>query len=168
MLVPSFIFREYDLRGVANRDLSDDTVQAIGRALGGMLKGRDGRPPRLALGRDCRLSSPRLRAAMLEGLLRGGANVLDVGVGPTPQLYFAVHHLDTDGGVMITGSHNPADENGFKVMRGKASFFGKDIQDLLDAHRGGDLHRQRCRSGAWQSGADRRRHSLRRLPFEVG
>jgi len=130
MLKPT-IFREYDIRGVADRDLADDTVQAIGRTLGGMLKGRDGKPPRLALGRDCRLSSPRLHAAILEGLLRAGAHVVDVGVGPTPQLYFAVHHLDTDGGVMITGSHNPADENGFKVMRGKGSFFGKDIQDLL-------------------------------------
>jgi phosphomannomutase/phosphoglucomutase len=131
MPVPSFIFREYDIRGVADRDLLDETATAIGRALGVMLKGKDGKPPRLALGRDCRLSSPRLHAAMLDGLLRAGVQVLDVGVGPTPHLYFAVHHLDTDGGIMITGSHNPAEDNGFKVMRGKASFFGKDIQDLL-------------------------------------
>jgi len=130
MSAPSFIFREYDIRGVADRDLEDDTAHAIGRALGAMLAGRDGNAPRLALGRDCRLSSPRLHAAMLEGLLRAGAHVQDVGVGPTPHLYFAVHHLDADGGVMITGSHNPAEDNGFKVMRGKASFFGQDIQDL--------------------------------------
>jgi len=137
MPVPSFIFREYDIRGVADRDLLDDSVQAIGRALGVMLKGRDGKPPRLALGRDCRLSSPRLHAALLEGLLRAGVHVLDIGVGPTPHLYFAVHHLDTDGGVMITGSHNPAEDNGFKVMRGKGSFFGQDIQDLRVRIEGG-------------------------------
>jgi phosphomannomutase / phosphoglucomutase len=130
MPAPAFIFREYDIRGVADRDLTDDTTRAIGRALGGMLEGRGGKPPRLALGRDCRMSSPRLHAAMLEGLLESGADVIDIGVGPTPHLYFGVFHGDTDGGVMITGSHNPAEDNGFKVMRGKASFFGKDIQDL--------------------------------------
>jgi phosphomannomutase/phosphoglucomutase len=139
MLAPSFIFREYDIRGVADRDLTDETAHAIGRALGVMLAGRDGKPPRLALGRDCRLSSPRLHAAMLDGLLRAGVHVQDVGVGPTPHLYFAVHHLDADGGIMITGSHNPAEDNGFKVMRGKASFFGKDIQDLRARILAGDF-----------------------------
>jgi phosphomannomutase / phosphoglucomutase len=131
MSAPPFIFREYDIRGVADRDMPDDVARDIGRALGTMLA-QGARPPRLALGRDCRLSSPRLHAALIEGLTAQGVQVVDVGVGPTPLLYFAVHTLDTDGGVMITGSHNPAEDNGFKVMRGKASFFGKDIQDLRE------------------------------------
>jgi phosphomannomutase/phosphoglucomutase len=129
MSAPPFIFREYDIRGVADRDMPDDVARDIGRGIGTMLA-QGGRPPRLALGRDCRLSSPRLHSAMVEGLTAQGVHVVDIGVGPTPLLYFAVHTLDTDGGVMITGSHNPAEDNGFKVMRGKASFFGKDIQDL--------------------------------------
>jgi phosphomannomutase/phosphoglucomutase len=84
----------------------------------------------VAVGRDCRTSSDRLFAALVDGLTRAGANVVDVGVGPTPLLYASVHALGTSGGVMITGSHNPGDENGFKMMRGKASFFGGDIQQL--------------------------------------
>jgi phosphomannomutase/phosphoglucomutase len=132
MQVPAHIFREYDIRGVADRDLTDDTVHAIGRGLGVMLgkTSENGAAPRLAVGRDCRLSSPRLFAALTKGLRESGVNVVDIGVGPTPMLYFAVHHLNTDGGVMITGSHNPGDENGVKTMRGKGSFFGRDIQEL--------------------------------------
>ncbi len=123
------IFREYDIRGVADRDLPDSTVFSIGRAFGEVLSA--GRATtRLAIGRDCRLSSPRLFEALTDGLRKSGCDLLDIGVGPTPALYFAVHHLGTDGGVMITGSHNDGPENGFKMMRGKASFFGKDIQDL--------------------------------------
>src|SRR5580704_2745354 len=124
MPAPPFIFREYDIRGVADRDMPDDVARYIGRGIGSMLANQDA-PPRLAVGRDCRLSSPRLHAALVEGLMAQGVHVVDIGVGPTPLLYFAVHTLDTDGGVMITGSHNPAEDNGFKVMRGKASFFGK-------------------------------------------
>jgi phosphomannomutase/phosphoglucomutase len=124
-------FREYDIRGVAERDLTDDLAEAIGRGYASMIAGdRDPKTLRVCVGRDCRLSSPRLHAALLRGLTRAGVHVLDIGVGPTPLLYFAVHHTDADGGVMITGSHNPGDENGFKMMRGKASFFGRDIQDL--------------------------------------
>ena len=128
MHVPSHIFREYDVRGAADRDLSDDLARGLGRGLGKMLS--TGGTTRLAVGRDCRLSSPRLHAALVEGLTRAGVHVLDIGVVPTPLLYFAVHHLNADGGVMITGSHNPGGDNGFKVMRGKASFFGEEIQTL--------------------------------------
>jgi phosphomannomutase/phosphoglucomutase len=131
MLVPAQVFREYDIRGVAERDLSSELAQAIGRAYARMLEGgASGATRRIAVARDCRLSSPRLHQAFVDGLLRSGAHVIDVGVGPTPLLYFAVHHLNADGGVMITGSHNPGDENGFKMMRGKGSFFGADIQAL--------------------------------------
>ncbi len=131
MKPPANIFREYDIRGVAERDLTDETAYAIGRGLGTMLM-VDGKAPRLAVGRDCRLSSPRLFAALTKGLMDSGVHIVDIGIGPTPMLYFAVHHLNTDGGVMITGSHNPGDENGFKTMRGKASFYGKDIQELRE------------------------------------
>jgi phosphomannomutase/phosphoglucomutase len=129
MKVPAQIFREYDIRGVAHRDLTDGVACAIGRGFGTMLGAADRRVG-IAVGRDCRLSSDRLLAALVDGLTEAGADVVDVGVGPTPMLYGSVHALEAEGGVMITGSHNPGDENGFKMMRGKASFFGTDIQAL--------------------------------------
>jgi phosphomannomutase/phosphoglucomutase len=124
------IFREYDIRGVAERDLTSDVVERIGRGIAELLGRSVGRAPRLAVGRDCRLSGPRIHAALTRGLQAGGAQLLDVGVGPTPALYFGVHHLETDGGVMITGSHNAAPDNGFKIMIGHGSFFGGAIQEL--------------------------------------
>src|SRR5687767_9741791 len=136
----SHVFREYDIRGVAERDLTDDLVRRIGLGLAKLLRADgENRPPRIAVGRDCRLSGPRLFAALTGGLRDGGAEVLDVGVGPTPKLYFSVYHLDADGGVMITGSHNPAEDNGFKIMRGKASFFGDSIQELCRLVERGDF-----------------------------
>ncbi len=135
--VPSQIFREYDIRGVADRDLTDELVYALGLALATMLS--TGPKKRLALARDCRVSGNRLHAALTRGLVDAGAHVIDAGVGPTPMLYFAVHHLEVDGGVMITGSHNPAEENGFKMMRGRASFFGADIQAVRARIEAGDL-----------------------------
>lgn len=136
--VPAHVFREYDIRGVADRDLSDALAEGIGRGLGTMLA-KDGKPPRLAVGRDCRLSSQRLFDALCRGLVATGVHVVEIGVGPTPMLYFAVYHLETDGGIQITGSHNPGDENGFKMMRGKASFFGADIQKLRERIEKGDF-----------------------------
>ena len=140
MKVPRQVFREYDIRGVAERDLTSELATGVGRALGTILargrtasgSGERGAPLRIAVGRDCRLSSPRLHKALIEGLNAAGVHVMDIGVGPTPLLYFGVHHLNADGGVMITGSHNPGDENGFKMMRGKASFYGADIQGLRE------------------------------------
>jgi phosphomannomutase/phosphoglucomutase len=127
-MLPEHIFREYDIRGIADRDLSDPLVEDLGRALGTFLI-RDGRR-RIALGRDCRLSSPRLHASLVRGLLDTGLTLVDIGVVPTPIMYFSVFDLDLDGGVQITGSHNPPHENGFKLMRGKGSLFGEDIQTL--------------------------------------
>ena len=125
------VFREYDIRGVADRDLTDELVQGIGLGLSRMLHpAQPGFAPRIMVAKDCRLSSPRLFEALVHGLVTGGAEVTDVGVGPTPMLYFSVHQLNADGGVMITGSHNPGQDNGFKIMRGKKSFFGSDLQDL--------------------------------------
>lgn len=130
MTIPAHIFREYDIRGVAERDLSSELAEAIGRGYAAMLKEGRTAPLRIAVARDCRLSSPRLHQSLVAGLRKAGVSVFDAGVGPTPFLYFAVHHLDADGGIMITGSHNPGDENGFKMMKGKGSFFGQDIQTL--------------------------------------
>ena len=124
------VFRQYDIRGHAERDFGDDFVDALGRALGTFYAERGLK--RIAVGRDCRLSSPRLHEAICVGLRQTGMNIVDIGVGPTPLLYFAVHHLDLDGGVQITGSHNPPDENGFKMMVGKDSLYGADIIELRD------------------------------------
>jgi phosphomannomutase len=124
------IFREYDIRGVAERDLTSDVVERIGRGIAELIGKSVDKPPRIAVGRDCRLSGPRIYAALTQGLQRGGAQLLDVGIGPTPALYFGVHHLEADGGVMITGSHNAAPDNGFKIMIGHGSFFGSAIQEL--------------------------------------
>lgn len=125
------IFREYDVRGVAETDLTSPLVFGIGWALARLLAPA-GRAPHLVVARDCRLSGPRLHEWLLRGLSVGGARVTDIGVGPTPLMYFGVHHLDADGGIMITGSHNPSEDNGFKIMKGKASFFGQDIQRLKE------------------------------------
>jgi phosphomannomutase/phosphoglucomutase len=135
------IYREYDIRGVADRDLTSPVVRGIGRGLGVLLRPDDGATakPRIAIGRDCRLSGPRIAQDLIGGLRASGADVVDVGIGPTPYLYFAAHHLKTQGSVMITGSHNPADENGLKIMRGKASFFGEDIQKLGRLVQGGNF-----------------------------
>ncbi len=123
------IFREYDIRGVADRDLTDEVAEGIGRAYVAMLGGEK---PKVAVAIDCRVSGPRLHDALVRGLVKAGAHVVDAGMGPTPFLYFTVNHLSLDGGIMVTGSHNPGDENGFKMMRGKASFFGADIQKLRE------------------------------------
>jgi len=128
MEIPRHIFREYDIRGVADRDLGDALVHDVGRAVASLLEGDN---PHVAVGRDCRASSDRLFAALTNGLIAAGCRVTDIGLGPTPLLYFAAHHLSTDGAVMITGSHNAPQDNGFKMMRGKNTLFGADIQQLL-------------------------------------
>src|SRR5579872_2987741 len=113
MLNPE-IFREYDIRGVADQELHDAGVAELGRAIGTYLQGNQG--PNINLGRDCRLSSERLRNALMLGLKASGCRVTDLGVVPTPVLYYSVFHLQASGAVMITGSHNPAEYNGFKVV----------------------------------------------------
>jgi len=127
------ILREYDIRGIVGRTLGPDDARAIGRAFGTMVAragaGAAG-PRRVALGFDGRLSSPDLEAAAAEGLAACGHTVLRVGRGPTPMLYFAVHRFAADAGLMITGSHNPPDHNGFKMMLGTGAFYGESIQTL--------------------------------------
>jgi len=127
-MLKSTIFREYDIRGIADIDLLSPDIETLGRAIGTYLIRRSGK--KVNLGRDCRLSGPRLHQALLKGLLAAGCDVTDIGVIPTPLLYYSVYKFGADGGIMITGSHNPADYNGFKMMAGKAAVFGQDIQDI--------------------------------------
>jgi len=128
------IFRAYDIRGLADRDLDDDLVRDIGQGIGTLLRRSGGRS--LALGRDCRTHSPRLHRALLSGLLMSGVEVHDVGIVPSPLLYFAAHHLKTSGGVEITGSHNPPSDNGFKIVLGQhpgqAPLHGQRLEALRE------------------------------------
>jgi phosphomannomutase/phosphoglucomutase len=128
MLKPT-IFREYDIRGVAETELSGPDVVELGRGLGTLLQRKSGTS--INLGRDCRLSSTRLRDALIEGLMGSGCDVIDIGVIPTPLLYYSAVHTGADGAVMITGSHNPAEFNGFKTVCGPATLHGETIQEVL-------------------------------------
>ena len=110
------------------RRCSRPTAFALGRAYATIVRERGGQ--QVCVGMDGRLSSPALAEAAIKGLRASGVDVQWIGRGPTPMLYFAVHHLDADGGVQITGSHNPPAHNGFKMMLGKKSFFGAQIQEL--------------------------------------
>lgn len=128
------ILREYDIRGIVGETLSTADARAIGQAFATMIA-EEFPQPRIALGHDGRLTSPDLRSALAAGLAAGGAQVIGIGRGPSPMLYFAVHHLEADAGIMVTGSHNPPDHNGFKMMRsprsaGGSAFFGPAIQEL--------------------------------------
>jgi phosphomannomutase / phosphoglucomutase len=127
MLKPS-IFREYDIRGIADEELLDSDVELLGLALATYLIRHSGRT--ICLGRDCRLSGSRLHDALLKGMLAAGANVLDLGTVPTPVLYYSAVHFQADGGVMITGSHNPPEYNGFKTVCGTGTLHGEAIQDV--------------------------------------
>lgn len=124
----STILREYDIRGVVGKTLHVADAGAIGRAFGTIVKRNGGK--RVALGYDGRLSSPELAKACVAGLTAAGIDVVEIGLAATPMLYFAVWHLETDGGIQITGSHNPPDFNGFKMMLGRKSFYGPEIQKL--------------------------------------
>ncbi len=122
------VFREYDIRGVVENDFDDDFVFSLGCGYATMLN-RAGKS-KITLGRDCRLSSDRLFGLLSDGLMRSGIDVVDVGVVPTPLLYFSVLHWKMDGGAMITGSHNAAEYNGFKLGVGPSTIFGAEIQEL--------------------------------------
>ncbi len=136
-MLKATIFREYDIRGVAETELASPDIVQLGRGLGTLLQRKSGR--HINLGRDCRLSSTRLHDALLEGLLASGCDVTDVGVVPTPLLYFSAVHLKADGAVMITGSHNPAEFNGFKTVCGAGTLHGETIQDVRRLIEAGDF-----------------------------
>ena len=129
--------REYDIRGIVGRTLSEGDAFAIGRTFGSMIASNDGRTA--AVGYDGRLSSPALETALAKGLSHSGVEAVRIGIGPTPMLYYAATKLATDGAVMVTGSHNPPDYNGFKMMLGRKPFFGEDIKRLGRLAEAGDL-----------------------------
>ena len=131
MALSRAIFREYDIRGVAGRDLTDEVATAVAGANAAVLaeKGIKGS---VSVGRDNRPSGEALHRALVAGLLAAGVDVVDIGIVPTPLAYWSQHKLDVVGGVQITGSHNPAEYNGFKLGLGRSSIFGADIQHIYD------------------------------------
>jgi phosphomannomutase/phosphoglucomutase len=122
------IFREYDIRGVVDKDLTDEVVYTLAKAFGTFFQNNNAK--RVSLGYDARESSPRFRDLMIKGLTETGCDVVDVGMVPTPVLYFTQFRLDVDAGVMITGSHNPSDNNGFKICLEKTTIHGSQIQEI--------------------------------------
>ena len=129
MAVSPGIFRQYDIRGIVDRDLTEEAARAVGRAYAALLTERGIRGA-VAVGRDNRPSGDRLRAALVDALNASGVDVIDIGVVPTPLLYWSLHHLDVAGGIQITGSHNPSEYNGFKLSLERGSLHGEEIQHL--------------------------------------
>ena len=134
------ILRAYDIRGIFEQTLTRDDAFAIGVTFAATQQER-GLGAGVAVGRDGRLSSPALSAALIDGLCAGGAEVVDIGCGPTPMLYFAAQEIGTPGAIQVTGSHNPPTHNGFKMVMGGQSFFGEDIQRLGAASAAGVARR---------------------------
>jgi phosphomannomutase/phosphoglucomutase len=122
------IFREYDIRGIVDKDLTLEVVETLGKGMGTYFRRQNRRE--VAVGRDCRLSSPAYSEALAKGLLSTGCSVVDLGTIPTPLLYFAIYDKSFEAGVMITGSHNPPEYNGFKLMSGKETLYGETIQEV--------------------------------------
>lgn len=135
------ILRDYDIRGTVGRTLSAADAEAVGRSFATCVRRAGGR--RVAVGRDGRTHSPTLEAALVAGLAAGGVDVVRIGLGPSPMLYYAAHALEVDGGIQVTGSHNPKQDNGFKLVLGGESFFGEAIQALA----------QLAAAGEWSEGA---------------
>src|SRR5579864_7078023 len=130
------ILREYDIRGIVGETLGEADAYALGRTYSA-LAGEEG-ASRIAVGRDGRTHSPMLEAALIRGLTEGGIDVVQIGMGPSPMLYFATHYLDVDGGIQVTGSHNPANYNGFKLLLKGRSVFGQEIQAIGERSARGD------------------------------
>jgi phosphomannomutase/phosphoglucomutase len=128
MKVNENIFREYDIRGIADEDLTDEFAYHLGRAFGSYLKRNN--LTNISVGRDVRNSSPRLFENISKGIIETGCEIKNIGIVPTPLLYFSIFHYNLDGGVMITGSHNPIEYNGFKLLKSKETVYGQEIQEL--------------------------------------
>ncbi|MCR4334934.1 MAG: phosphomannomutase/phosphoglucomutase [archaeon] len=122
------IFREYDIRGIADTELPDTDAELIGKAYGTLIHNNGGSV--VVLGKDNRISGPRIFEALKKGILSTGINIIFIGEIPTPLLYYAVHKLDMDGGISVTASHNPPEFNGFKVLIGKEAIYGEKIQEI--------------------------------------
>ena len=131
------IFRQYDIRGKVGDDLNPGIVKKLGLAAGSYLRKKG--LINLIVGRDNRLSSEDYSKSIIEGLLATGCNVVDLGLVSSPIFYFSLYHLNKDGGLMITGSHNPPEFNGFKVAEGKTTIYGEKIQELRKIIRRGDF-----------------------------
>jgi phosphomannomutase/phosphoglucomutase len=147
MPIAAEIFKAYDIRGIVDKTLTTETARLIGRALGS--EARERGLTAIVIGRDGRLSGPRLAAALSDGILASGVDVIDIGCVPTPVTYFAAHHLGTQSCVVVTGSHNPPDYNGFKMVLGGQTLFGALIQDL----------KQRIEEGRLTSGTGQARRA---------
>ena len=137
MRISPDIFREYDIRGVADTDLTDEVVEIIGKSYGTWLIERG--VHKVALGGDVRLSTGRIRQAAAKGLTSTGIDVVEIGVVTTPLLYWSLYHLNLEGAVMVTGSHNPANMNGLKLAFGKATIWGEEIQEIRRLAEGGEF-----------------------------
>src|SRR5215212_70401 len=135
------ILRAYDIRGIVGDTLTEADAYALGRTYAALA--RDEGAKRIAVGRDGRLHSGMLEATLVRGLTEGGVDAVLTGMGPSPMLYFATHYLDVDGGIQVTGSHNPAEYNGFKLLLKGRSLFGAEIQEIG----------QRAASGHWHEGS---------------
>lgn len=130
MEVPAHIFRMYDIRGIAEKEITEAFAAHLGKVFGTLIKSQGGR--KVAVGHDARLTSPRYASALIGGFRSVGIDVFDLGMVPTPLYYWSLYHLPVDGGVQVTASHNPKEFNGFKLNLGKESFFGNQIQELRD------------------------------------
>lgn len=141
MDVPATIFRQYDIRGTTGDQLTPALARAVGGAFATLSRERLGRPPRIALGRDNRPSGPALADGVAQGIVAAGGSVVDIGLLPTPALYFATHVLSVDGGLQVTGSHNPPEFNGFKMVLAHDAIYGDGIQRLYQLIAGDRLDR---------------------------
>ncbi len=160
------IFREYDIRGVVDKDLTEEFAEQLGKAYGTYV-GRKGLS-RVTAACDGRLSSERLKSALIRGMVSTGCQVTDVGLCPTPVFYFSIFHLDKEGGVTVTGSHNPPDYNGFKICVGKETIHGEQIQELRRIMEGGSYLSGQGGSDSYQILSDYRDHLLKNLHIEPG
>jgi len=122
------IFREYDIRGVTGKDIEEEDVVIIGKAYGSLLNRQNKKI--ISVGRDCRLTSDKFSQLFIQGIISTGCDVIDIGICPTPVLYFSIHHLNLEGGAMVTASHNPPEYNGFKLMAGTDSIHGQGLQEI--------------------------------------
>ena len=122
------IFREYDIRGVAGKDILEDDVVSIGKAYGSLLNRQNKKI--VSVGRDCRLTSEKFSQLLIQGIISTGCDVIDVGICPTPVLYFSIQHLNLEGGAMVTASHNPPEYNGFKLLSDTDSIHSQGLQDI--------------------------------------
>jgi len=134
------IFRQYDIRGIVDKDLTPETVERLGKGIGTYI--RQHNRNEVALGRDCRISSPAFADILTKGLLSTGCSAVDLGIIPTPLLYFAIYDKHKEAGIIITGSHNPPEYNGFKIMVGEDTLFGPAIQDIYTIIKEGSFTQQ--------------------------